>query len=322
MKIAIKGIGSYLPEQVITNVDLEQIMDTSDEWISQRTGIRSRHIANVDTSELGYRAALKALEDAGVEATDIDLIITGTFTGDGNMPSVACLIQDKLGITKNCTSFDLNAACSGFVYSLNVAVSMLKSGNYKKALVIGAENITKTLDWKDRGTAILFGDGAGAVVIGEDQTSEILNFHTGSKGDKEKVLTLGNVINENPYSELESYAKGQLAMNGQAVFKFATRIVKKSINAILEQDGTTLEDYKYVVCHQANSRILEATAKSMKADINKFYMNLDRVGNTSAASIPIALDEMVKKGLVTKGDRLILVGFGGGLTWGAVSLTY
>jgi len=322
MKIAIKGIGSYLPEKVVSNVDLEQILETSDEWISQRTGIRSRHVAAVDTSELGYKAALKALENANIAAEDIDLIITATFTGDGNMPSVACIIQDKLNITKNCTSFDLNAACSGFVYALNVATAMLKTKMYKNALVIGAENITKTLDWKDRGTAILFGDGAGAVVLSEDNESEIMSFYTGSKGDREKVLTLGNVINENPYSNLESYAKGQLAMNGQAVFKFATRIVKKSINAILEQDGTTLEDYKYVVCHQANSRILEATAKSMKADLSKFYMNLDRVGNTSAASIPLALDEMVQKGLVTKGDRLILVGFGGGLTWGAVSLTY
>ncbi len=322
MKVAIKGIGSYLPDKVVTNVDLEKIMDTSDEWISQRTGIKSRHISNLDTSDLGYQAALRAIEDAKIDVNEIDLIIVGTFTGDGNMPSVACLIQDKLGIEKDCTSFDLNAACSGFVYSLNVAQAMLKSGMYKKALVIGAENISKTLDWEDRGTAILFGDGAGAVILEESDEYGFDSFYTGSKGDRERVLTLGNVQNENPYAKLEQFASDKLAMNGQAVFKFATRIVKKSVKEILEKDNSTLDDYKYIVCHQANSRILEATAKGLKADINKFYMNLDRVGNTSAASIPLALDEMVKKGLVSKGDRLILVGFGGGLTWGAVSLTY
>ena len=322
MKIAIKGVGSYLPELEVTNYDLEKIMETNNEWIEQRTGIESRRVANVDTSELGYKAALKAIENANVDINEIDLIITATFTPDANMPSVACLIQDKLGIKENCTSFDLNAACSGFVYSLNVAVSLMKSGMYKKALVIGAENITKTLDWKDRSTAILFGDGAGAVVLSEDEFSGINHFYTGSKGDDKGVLTLGNIINDNPYSDLKSYAKPTLSMNGQAVFKFATRIVKKSIQNILDKEQKKLEEFKYVVAHQANKRILQATAKSMKVSEDKFYMNLNKFGNTSAASIPIALDEMVRNNLIEKGDQLIFVGFGGGLTWGACSLTW
>lgn len=305
MTTGIIGTGSYLPEKVLTNDDLSRMVDTSDEWISTRTGIKSRHISDEETTEyMAYMAGMRALESAGVSAEDMDMIITATFTPHGMMPSIACRVQKMLGNT-SATCYDVNAACSGFVYALAAAHAYIMSGMCEKILVIGAENISKFVDWSDRGTCVLFGDGAGAVVVSREDAG-IQGIVTGSDGTKCEVLTCEEAI----------------AMNGQEVFKFAVKKVPECIEKLLNQTGHTTEDIDMYILHQANERIIASVAKRLGVGQEKFPMNLQNCGNTSAASIPILLDELNRQGKIAKNNKVILAGFGGGLTWGAIMLNW
>jgi 3-oxoacyl-[acyl-carrier-protein] synthase-3 len=317
----ILGFGHYTDDNLITNDDLAKIVETSDEWISSRTGIKSRYIATSNTSDLATNAALKALSDSGVDKSEIELIVVATFTPDNQTPSVASIVQKNLELTGNVTAFDLNAACTGFIYATNVASALIKSGQYKKALVIGAETISKTLDWSDRTTCVLFGDGAGAVVLGQTDHDEFIECYTRSKPDVDDVLLAKGHRNTSPYFDDENESH-HLSMNGQAVFKFAVSVVGDAVKNVLKQANLTIDDIDYVVPHQANQRIIEFVAKQLKTDKEKFYLNIAEYGNTSAASIPIALSEMKQKGLLDQDKKIIMVGFGAGLTWGASYIDY
>ena len=325
----ITGTGSCLPEQIVTNEDLSKVVDTSDEWISSRTGIRERHLAKDETTaSMAAEAGRRALQDAGIGAEEVDLLIVGTITGDYVTPSTSCEVQEILGAV-NAVAFDINAACAGFMFALHTAHAYLQSGIYKTALVLGAETLSKIMDWKDRSTCVLFGDGAGAAVVrafekgkAEDKAAGgILAFEQGSDGRKGKVLScLGrrtnNPLIENPF--IPSY----VSMNGQEVYKFAVNTVPASIQKVLELAGLETGDIKYFVLHQANIRILQAVAKRLKADMEKFPVSLDHCGNISAASVPILLDEMNRKGMLEKGDKIVMSGFGGGLTWASAVLEW
>ncbi|MDF2486495.1 MAG: fabH [Herbinix sp.] len=315
----IAGTGSYVPEYRMTNDDLAKIVETSDEWIASRTGITERRISTGEnTSDLAYEAARRTLQIANIDATEIDLIICATITPDSFMPSVACIVQERLG-AKQAAAFDLTAACSGLIYGMACASSFIETGMFQNILVIGAETLSKTLDWTDRSTCVLFGDGAGAVVLSaSDSCNGISAIHLLSDGSKQDYLCLPALPLINPMiQEIENQPQ-VITMKGQEVFKFAVRSIAVHINTVLEKAKVSEEDIKYIVTHQANCRIIEQASKSTKIPIEKFYMNLDRFGNTSAASIGIALDEMVQRGLLTSGDKLILVGFGGGMTSGAI----
>lgn len=320
----IAGTGSYLPENRMTNDDLAKLVETSDEWISSRTGIRERRVSTGEnTSDLAYEASKAALAKAGIDAKELGLIICATITPDFVMPSVACIVQDRLGATK-AAAFDLTAACTGFVYALAVAASFIENGMYRNILVIGAETLSKTLDWTDRSTCVLFGDGAAAAVLTASDTKlGILSIKLMSDGSKQDYLTLPAVPLSNPFvkAEEESYHPS-IAMKGQEVFKFAVRSITELMKSVLTSAGLTEEDIKYIIAHQANARIIEQASKSLRIPFEKFYMNLDRYGNTSAATIGIALDEMAGKNLLQQGDRVILVGFGGGMTSGAILVEF
>lgn len=318
MKVGILGTGSYLPERVLTNDDLAKIVDTNDEWIQTRTGIKERRIAADDqaTSDLAYEAGLKAIEDANIDKNEIDLIIIATSTPDYSMPSSAAIVQDKLGI--KASGFDLEAACTGFVYGLVTGYSFIKSGIYKKVLVIGADTFSRLLDWEDRGTCILFGDGAGAVVLGEVETGGYLSSDLQADGSGANELIVPSSGSKIPFTEevlknREHYVK----MNGREIFKFAVKVFPDTVEKSLEQANLNVDDIDMFIPHQANIRIIESIAKRFKQPLEKFYINLDKYGNTSAATIPIALDEAVKESRIKKGDKIIMVGFGGGLTYGS-----
>jgi 3-oxoacyl-[acyl-carrier-protein] synthase-3 len=318
--VGILGIGSYVPEKIITNHDLEQVIDTSDEWIVERTGIRERRVvqAGEATSDLATKAAEKALSDAGVSAAEIDLIIVATVTPDMMFPSVACLVQDNLK-ARNAAAFDLTAVCSGFIYGLVAGSTFIQAGTYKKVLVIGAETLSAIMDWEDRNTAILFGDGAGAVVLGETQPGYgILGVHLGAEGAGGDLLKLPAGGSRQPASaETISNRLHFIHMDGNEVFKFAVKIMGEAANKALESANMSREDVDYLVPHQANMRIIQSAAKRLALPMEKVIVNVDKYGNTSAASIPIALDEGVKSGKIKNGDVIVMVGFGGGLTWGA-----
>lgn len=315
-EVKILSFGGYVPERIVTNDDLMNVVETSDEWISRVTGIRERRISEGDnTSDLATKAARIALERANLKPEDIDLIIVATTSPDNFTPASACIVQGNLGAV-NAFCFDVNAACSGFLFALNTASQFIKTGQCKTALVIGAEVLSKIVDWTDRNTCVLFGDGAGAVVITDSETPGILSMQCGSDGSKGSVLTCPAAPLTNMLIKDET-TKCYIAMNGKEVFKFAVKVIPDSIEKILKDTNLTLEDIKYIVPHQANIRIIEFAAKKLGLDMDKFYVNLDRFGNTSSASIPIALNEMYEKGLLLKGDKIIAVGFGGGLTWGA-----
>ncbi len=309
--IKILSTGYYAPQKVLDNFDLEKMVETSDEWIVSRTGIKKRHISDgEDCLELAYQAATKALEK--VDKSKIGLIICATMTPDYFTPSTACLLQEKLGLNdQEVMCFDLSAACSGFVYSLTVAHSLLQNMGDKYALVVGSEVISKIIDFTDRNTCVLFGDGAGAVVVcnGPGMFASYCNSTGNLSALKAPAI---NQEDQNSY----------LTMAGQEVFKFAVKVIPESIKVILEKTGLEFDDIDYVVCHQANYRIIKNVYKKMKADPEKFYMNLQEYGNTSAASIPLALGEMDAKGLLKAGDKIICVGFGGGLTWGATLIEW
>lgn len=308
----ILGFGKALAKKIVTNDDLSKLVETSDEWIFQRTGIKERRISDENTSELAYRAALEAIKSANIEKTEIDLIICATMTADNFVPSVACMVQEKLNLGKNVTSFDINAACSGFIYSLKVASSMLNT-YHKKALVVGCETLSKIIDFNDRNTCVLFGDGAGAVVVESDGKTP--NFYTCGIGNNTDLVARGISTNfEMKNRVLES---GFLKMNGKEIFKFAINVIEESIDNILKITNLKLEDIKLIIPHQANKRIINNVAKKLNLDENKFFVNLEKYGNTSAASIPIALCEAIEEKKLKKGNKVILVGFGGGLTWGS-----
>ena len=319
----ITGTGSYLPPRRLTNADLAADLatrgvETSDEWIVERTGIRARHFAapDVTSSDLGVEAAKNALQAAGLQASDIDLIIVATSTPDMVFPSAACILQNKLGIA-GCAAFDVQAVCSGFVYALTVADAMIRTGSASKALVIGAEVFSRILDFSDRTTCVLFGDGAGAVVLEASDTPGILASDLHADGKHVGILCVpGNV------SGGQILGDPLLKMDGQAVFKLAVGVLESAARATLAKANLTDADIDWLIPHQANIRIMQSTAKKLKMPLEKLVVTVDQHGNTSAASIPLALDTAVRSGKIKKGDTLMLEGVGGGFTWGAVLLKY
>lgn len=320
MRTRIIGTGSCLPETIVTNDDLAKIMDTSDEWISSRTGIRERRLVKEETTaSMSIEAARRALEDAQVSAQEIDLIIVGTLTGDYVTPSTACEVQAALGADR-AVAFDINAACSGFMFALHTADAYFQAGIYKTALILGAETLSKIMDWNDRSTCVLFGDGAGAAVLRADTTG-LLAYDQGSDGERGMVLACRNRLNNNPL--VQNAADLQYtSMDGQEVYKFAVTTVPASITKVIEQAGLTVEDIDYFALHQANRRIIQSVAKRLKVSEDKFPISLDHCGNISAASVPILLDEINKKGMLRPGMKIVLSGFGAGLTWGSAVLEW
>lgn len=321
----ILGTGRYLPEKVLTNFDLEKIVVTSNEWIVSRTGIETRHIVAEDqaTSDMATEAAKKALEKAGVSAEDIDMIIVATITPDMAFPSTACLVQANLGATK-AAAFDLEAACTGFVYGLSIADAYIRAGIYKHILVIGAEAMSRILDWTDRNTCVLFGDGAGAAVIGASEGDEgILSTILGADGEGGRFLLQPAGGSRKPASiETVTNREHTVNMAGTDVFKFAVRIMGNASMEAIEKAGLSLEDINILVPHQANMRIIGAAAKRLELPMDKVKINLNKYGNISAASIPIALDEALEEGMINPGDNVVLTGFGGGLTWGSAVVRF
>jgi 3-oxoacyl-[acyl-carrier-protein] synthase-3 len=307
--LRIVGLGHCVPENVVTNDDLSKIVDTNDEWISSRTGIRRRHFVKDENGcSLAIGAARMAIEKAGIDVADIGACVVATVRADYITPSNACMVQKEIGLPNDIPCFDINAACSGFMYGLQIARGLLMQSERKYALVIGTETLSKILDMTDRSSCILFGDGAGAAVIELSAENRFFG-DMGAKGDNE-VLVCPNNSNEDRF----------VFMKGSDVFKFAVSTVPKSINRLLEKAGVTADDIDYFVCHQANMRIIEAVARKCKQPMEKFFINLDEYGNTSSASIAIGLSEMSEKGLLKPGMKIICVGFGAGLTWGGAYL--
>ena len=323
--VGIIGTGKYVPERVLTNKELEQMVDTNDEWIVTRTGIRERRIAASEqaTSDLAYEASMKALEAAGVAAEDVELIIVATITPDMFFPSTACILQDRLG-ARRAAAFDLSAACSGFIYGLATATSMLQSGMYKNALVIGAECLSRITDYTDRNTCILFGAGAGAVVLGEVPAGRgFKSFELGADGSGGELLKVCGGGSRMPSTADSVDSKAHfIYMAGSEVFKFAVRIMGGAAEDALKKAGLDKSDIDLMIPHQANIRIIQSALNRLSLSEDKCMINLDRYGNVSAASIPLALAEAVEQGRVKEGDTLMLVGFGGGLTWGASALVW
>ncbi|MDR4517334.1 MAG: ketoacyl-ACP synthase III [Nitrosomonas sp.] len=314
----IVGTGSYLPEKILTNHDLEKMVETSDEWIRSRTGITQRHIARDDqkASDLAYFASQEAMKAAGVTNKDIDLIIVATTTPDMIFPSTACILQDKLGID-HCPAFDVQAVCSGFVYALATADMFVSSGKCRNALIVGAEIYSKILDWKDRSTCVLFGDGAGAVVLSQSEEPGILSSHLHASGSYKDVLSVpgsigGGVVQGDPYINME----------GGTVFKFAVKVLEDVVHEAVEENKLTPSDIDWLIPHQANIRIIRSTAQKLGIPLDKVVVTVDKHGNTSAASIPLALDMAVRDGRIHKDQLVLLEGVGGGFTWGAVLLRW
>ncbi|ALV21089.1 MAG: beta-ketoacyl-ACP synthase III [Carnobacterium sp.] len=321
MQAKIIGTGSYVPKKVVSNEMLESLMDTNDEWIKTRTGIEKRRISEEEnTSVLCGKAAQSILDKAGVAAEEIDLIIVATMSPDYLSPSTACLVQDFLG-AKQGMAFDISAACSGFIYALSVAEKMLQSGGFRYALVLGGEVMSKIINWEDRSTAVLFGDGAGGVLLERtDHEGSFLGEDIHADGSRGLALTTGSLAVQNPYSSQKELNDVFLKMEGRAIFDFAIRSVPQSIRTVAEAANLSLSDITRIIPHQANSRIIQAIAKKLKIPNEQFALNIANYGNTSAASIPILLDELVTAGELTLGtkEKIILTGFGGGLTWGSM----
>ncbi len=322
MTSRVIGTGSYVPEIIITNDDLAKIVETNDEWISSRTGIRNRRITNdpaIGTTYMSTEAARRALENAGVLAEDIDIIILGTSTADHCLPAGACEVQAAIGAV-NAVAYDISAACSGFIFAMNTVQAFIKAGIYRTALIIGTDTLSKIIDWEDRGTCVLFGDGAGAAVLRADE-SGLLEMTMGSDGTKSGTLACVARTNDN-FLTGKNPEMGYVYMDGQEVFKFASRKVPECINEVLAQAKVPAEDVDHFILHQANLRIIESVAKRLKQPIDKFPMNIAEYGNTSAGSIPILLDEMNREGRLKPGDKVVISGFGAGLTWGAALLEW
>lgn len=352
MSVQILGTGSYLPVHFMTNKDLENMVSTSDEWIRTRTGIEKRHITTTkSTADMAAEAAKKALEMANLLPKEIDLILVATLSGDYHTPSTACLVQAKIG-AKNAICFDLNAACSGFLFSVNTAIAYMQTGMAKRALIIGAETLSKLVNWGDRETCILFGDGAGAAVLFENfekerKLDEIVRENAcvlGLESEKEEregaerkhkkyaavlhsdgmragALTCEEILISNPFTEAGRKPE-KICMDGQAIFKFAVKNVPICIQEVLEKANIPKEEIKYFILHQANERIIWSISKKLKLPIERFPMNLAECGNTSSASIPILLDRLNRDGMLNRGDKIVISAFGGGLTWGATYLEW
>lgn len=319
----VVGTGMYVPDKILTNDDLEKMVDTSDEWIYTRTGIKERRISAEDTSILGGKAVENLLKNIGKNPLDIDLIVFCTMSPDNNTPSCACLVQKYIG-AKNATAFDVSAACTGFIYGLVVADSLVKTGKYKNAVIVGSEVLSKLINWKDRNTCVLFGDGAGAVFIEPslDVNTGILDTYTKSMGEKSDSLVSKSITIENSLIGENKEIDPYIVMDGREVFKFAVSSIVESVNKILTDNNLSTDDIKYIVPHQANIRIIESAAQRLKVSVDKFFTNLYKYGNTSGASIPIAVAEMNESKKFKKGDLIILVGFGGGLTYGSVLIKW
>jgi len=318
----ILGTGSALPEKVLTNADLEKMVDTSDSWIVERTGIRQRRILESDraTSDLAAQASLQACEMAGVKPEEIDCIIVGTVTSDMPFPACAALVQQKIGARPGCAAFDLSAACAGFVYGLTVADGFLARGTFGKVLVIGVEVLSRIVDWTDRNTCVLFGDGAGAVVVSADQSGQrgLMCSHIHADGSFADMLCIPAGGSREPVTDKSLEARRQFVqMNGREVYRHAVKSIAAACKEVLETAQLGPDDIDLVVAHQANLRIIEAVSNRVSIPMERFYLNLDRYGNTSSASVPIALDEAVRDGAVKQGDKLLMCAFGGGFAWGA-----
>ncbi|PRS04452.1 beta-ketoacyl-ACP synthase III [Bacillus halotolerans] len=310
MKAGILGVGRYIPEKVLTNHDLEKMVETSDEWIRTRTGIEERRIAadDVYSSHMAVAAAKKALEQAEVSAEDLDMILVATVTPDQSFPTVSCMIQEQLGAKKAC-AMDISAACAGFMYGVVTGKQFIESGTYKHVLVVGVEKLSSITDWEDRNTAVLFGDGAGAAVVGPVSDDRgILSFELGADGTGGQHLYLNE--------------KGHTIMNGREVFKFAVRQMGESCVNVIEKAGLSKEDVDFLIPHQANIRIMEAARERLELPVEKMSKTVHKYGNTSAASIPISLVEELEAGKINDGDVIVMVGFGGGLTWGAIAIRW
>ena len=312
----IIGVGSYLPKKVLTNKDLEKSLDTTDEWITSRTGIKKRHIADIDqlTSDLAFEAARNAISNSSISAKDIDLIIVATTTPDKIFPSTACNVQTKLGI-KNCPAFDIQAVCSGFIYGLSVADKFIKTNSAKNILVIGADSMSRITDYTDRSNAILWGDGAGACVLSASNEQGILSTHIHADGQYEELLHV-------PKNNIDNKIQQTIVMQGSQVFKIAVNTLDKIVDEALIANQLQKEDIDWLVPHQANIRILEATAKKLKMSMDQVIVTIDRHGNTSAASVPLALDDGIQSGKIKPGHLLLMEAFGGGFTWGSALIRY
>lgn len=325
IRAGITGTGSCLPDRIMTNHELEKIVDTNDEWIRSRTGICERRVSdeNTATSDLATTAALRALENANLKPEDVDLIVLATVTPDMAFPATACVVQKNIGAV-NAAAFDLEAACTGFLYGLTIAESFVKTGYYKNVLVIGAETLSKIVDFSDRNTCVLFGDGAGAAVVSEvPEEYGIMSTYIGADGRGGHLLNVPAGGSRIP-TTLESVQNKlhYVKMDGSEVFKFAVKIMSEAAEKALEKCGLSKEDIDYLIPHQANIRIIDAAVRRLKISNDKVYVNVDKYGNMSAASVPIALDEANRKGLLKDGDIAVLIGFGGGLTWGSAVLKW
>ncbi len=319
----IAGTGSALPKRMVTNDELAKLVDTSDEWIASRTGIRQRHIAGEGetTVSLARDAALKAMEAAGVGPADIDMIVLGTTTPNLIFPSSACLMQAELGIDNGCPAFDVNAACSGFIYAMTVADKFIRTGDVKTVLVVGSETLTRMVDWSDRSTCVLFGDGAGAAVLKADTDTGILSTHLHADGRKKELLWNPVGVSEG-FKPDEENAGVRVLMTGNDVFKHAVKALDAVVEETLEANGLDRHDIDWLIPHQANLRIIEATAKRLDMPMERVIVTVDKHGNTSSGSVPLALDTAVRSGKVQRGQLLLLEAFGGGFTWGSVLLRY
>ncbi len=321
MHARIIGTGHYLPEKVLTNAELEQRVETTDQWIRDRTGICERRVAaeGQTTGDLAEEAARRALDAAGVDPASIDLLILGTTTPDVVFPSTACMIQKRLGLG-DCGAFDVNAACSGFIYALSIATQYIEAGTIKRALVIGAETLTRMLDWNDRATCVLFGDGAGAAVLEADETAGVMSTHIHANGDYSDLLKVDVGVSRGFTDEPRGGVK--IHMKGNEVFKVAVNTLGRIVDETLAHNQLDKHDLDWLIPHQANLRIIKATARKLDMSMDQVIVTVDRHGNTSAASVPMALDEAVRSGRVKRGDLMLLEAFGGGFTWGAALIRY
>jgi len=324
IKTRVIATASSVPDQIITNEDLSKIVDTSDEWITQRTGIKQRHISSGEnTSALVVSVAKKLLEKTGAKPESINLILVASVTPDYGTPSLACMVQKEIGAV-HAVAFDVAAACSGFIFALSTADKYIRSGIYQNAIVIGGETLSKIIDWTQRSTCVLFGDGAGGVYVEASPEAGIICEDIGSDGSQYEILTEGYTECANIFNGREAgmHPQWYVSMNGREVFKFATKNVIKSLKKVMEEQNIAQEDIKFLVPHQANIRIIEVISKKLQIPLEKFYTNMERYGNTSSASIPIALNEVDEKGLLERGDKIMLTGFGGGMTWGTMLIVW
>ena len=330
IKVKIKGTGIYAPKKVVTNFDLAEVVETSDEWIYERTGIKRRHICSTEggewPSDMAYEATQMALKNSGLEANDIDMIIFASVTPDYKLPNTACILQQKLGITNKCAALDIAAACSGFVYGINMVTGLIKIGAIKNALIVGSEMLSREVNWEDRNSCILFGDGCGVAIIGaneDNDESDILSVHLGADGSGKEFFDqpIGGAVE--PIAETHLKEKTHfMQMKGKEMFKVATRTLAENAKLVLEKADKSLEDVDWLIPHQANVRIIETTGKLLGIDPEKVIINIDEYANTSAATIPIAMHEAITDGRIKRGQTLLLDAFGAGLTTGATLLTY